>query len=283
MADAACYVAKNAGRNSFHVYQETDKNPPDQNIQWVSLINDNLEKNQGLSLFYQPIISLENNSKLGNHYEILLRMNDRQNRLVPPGAFLSAATRYHLMPSLDTWVICSLLTWLIKHPQHLEELTSSTINISGYSLADSNFLNTVVNCLNNTKVPTNKLCFEISEVTAITNLTGVLNFITALKKLNCQFAIDNFGSGIASFAYLKKLPIDILKIDGTLVKDIVNDKVNHAMVKSINDIAHLMQFKTVAESVENQATLDELTEIKVDYVQGYWISEPKPLITQESK
>jgi len=279
MADAACYAAKNAGRNGVHIYQESDESSldKDKNIRWVSLINDNLEKNQGLTLFYQSIIPL-NGTRLGNHYEILLRMTDQQNHLLPPGTFLSAAARYNLMPSLDIWVIRTFLELLSKRPQHLEELSSGTINISGYSLADPNFLNMVISCLNDISIPTHKLCFEISEASAITNLTGVLNFITTLKKLGYRFALDNFGSGMASFAYLKNLPVDILKIDGTLIKNIVNDKVDYAIVKSINDIAHITHLKTIAESVENQAILDKLKKIKVDYVQGYWISDPKPLL-----
>jgi diguanylate cyclase (GGDEF)-like protein/PAS domain S-box-containing protein len=279
MADAACYAAKNAGRNGVHIYQENDESSldKDKNIRWVSLINDNLEKNQGLTLFYQSIIPLDG-TRLGNHYEILLRMTDQQNHLLPPGTFLSAAARYHLMPSLDIWVIRAFLEWLSKHPQHLEELSSGTINISGYSLAEPNFLNMVIGCLNDISIPTHKLCFEISEVSAITNLTDVLNFITTLKKLGYRFALDNFGSGMASFAYLKSLPVDILKIDGTLIKNIVNDMVDYAIVKSINDIAHITHLKTIAESVENQAILDKIKEIKVDYVQGYWISNPKPLL-----
>ncbi|MCK5523288.1 MAG: EAL domain-containing protein [Thiomargarita sp.] len=276
MADTACYGAKNAGRNGVYIYKENDGNQPDQNIQWVSLINDNLEKDQGFLLFSQAIVPLREDTHVEKNYEILLRMNF-EDRLVSPGAFLSAATRYNLMPSLDMWVIIKLLKLLGEHPKHLEHLTLASINISGYSLNDPLFLENVKECIDHTEIPTDKICFEITETTALSNLTGVLNFMTTLKKRGCRFALDNFSSGIASFAYLKILPVDFLKIDGTLIKNIVDDKVDYAMVKSINEIAHIMQIQTIAENVENQATLDKLKESDVDYVQGYWIAEPKDL------
>jgi len=276
MADTACYAAKNAGRNGVHIYQENN-GIAQNHIQWVSMINDNLEKGEGFYLFYQSIIPQGDQTDVNDCYEILLRMNDQQEHLVPPGAFLSAAMRYNLMPSLDRWVIAKILKWLSTHPQHLDNLTLITINISGYSLNDSHFLETIINYLEESKISTHKFCFEIAETTVLNNLTGVLDFVIALKKLGCRFALDNFGTGIASFAYLKYLPVDFLKIDGSLIKNIDNDPVDYAMVKSINDIAHLMQIQTIAESVENQATLDKLKEIQVDYVQGYWIAEPKPL------
>jgi diguanylate cyclase (GGDEF)-like protein/PAS domain S-box-containing protein len=272
MADTACYAAKNAGRNGVHIYQENEEILQVQNLQWVSLINSNLEKDQGFFLFYQPIISLQDNTK--NYYEILLRMNDHEEGLVPPGAFLSVASRYNLMPSLDRWVITKILNWLSEYPKHLDKLTLTTINISAYSLNDPHFLDTVINKITEIEIPTHKLCFEIAETTALNNFTGVLDFMIALKKLGCRFALDNFCSGIASFTHLRNLPVDFLKIDGSLIKSIVSNKIDYAMVKSINDIAHLMQIQTIAENVENQATLDKLKEIAVDYVQGYWIAEP---------
>jgi len=246
MADTACYAAKNAGRNGVHIYQEDNEMPSAHNIQWVSMINDNLEKDSGFYLFYQSITPLTSHNDVNDCYEILLRMNDQQEHLS-------------------------------TQPQHLDNLTLITINISGYSLNDSLFLETIINYLEESEISTHKFCFEIAETTVLNNLTGVLDFVIALKKLGCRFALDNFGTGIASFAYLKYLPVDFLKIDGSLIKNIISDPVDYAMVKSINDIAHLMQIQTIAESVENQATLDKLKEIQVDYVQGYWIAEPKPL------
>lgn len=277
MADTACYAVKNAGRNGVHVYQENDDGAPDQNIRWLSLINDNLTKKNGFSLFYQPIMPLHDLGDKNTCYEILLRMNNQEGQLIRPGAFLPVAARYNLMPMLDQCVIRTLLKWLNAHPEHLKQLNFCTINISGYSLTDQHFLETMISDIYNSTIPASKLCFEITETTALTNLTSVFSFITTLKKLGCRFAIDNFGIGMASFTYLKDLPIDFLKIDGTWIKSIINDTVDYAMVKSINDIAHLMHLKTIAEYVESQAIFEKLKKLEVDYVQGYWISEPKPL------
>ena len=279
MADAACYAAKNAGRNGVYVYQENDEKQPDQNIQWVSLINDNFEKEQGFSLFYQPILSLRDapHSNL-TRYEILLRMKNQQDYLVPPGAFFSAAIRYNLMPSLDLWVIDNFLSWLNNHPKNLEKLTFGTLNISGLSLGEPHFTETVIKYIRDNNIPAHKLGFEISETAMITNLSNVLNFMTALKELGCFFILDNFGSGIASFNYLKQMPIDFLKIDGALIKGITKDTVDYATIKAINEIAHVMHFQTIAEFVENETIFNKLQEIGVDYVQGYWIGEPKALI-----
>jgi len=278
MADAACYIAKNTGRRCVHVYQDSEEATwANKDIQWVNLIQENLEKDQGFCLFCQPIVPLQAEKNVGECYEILLRMAVAQNHLISPGAFLSAATRHHLMPSLDRQVINKVLTWLEKNPHHLEKLNFMTINLSGYSLSDPNFLETVKNDIENTSIPPQKLCFEITETTALTNFTDVLNFMTALKKVGCRFALDNFGSGMASFISLKNLPVDFLKIDGTLIKGFTDDRVKNATVNAINHIAQIMSIQTIAEKVENQATFEKLTEINVDYVQGYWIAEPKPL------
>lgn len=279
MADTACYAAKNAGRNGVYVYQDNDLIAQDQNIQWVSLIQHNLEQNQGFSLYYQPILSLCNQHDRGIHYEILLRMNNTQGQLVRPGAFFSAAARYNLMPNLDLWVIRTVLTWLNSHPQQLEQLTFNSINISIHSINDNSFLETVLNYLQTTSIPLHKLCFEIDETTAITSLTGTVKFITAMKQLGCQIAIDNFGTGMASFLPLKNLAIDFLKISGTFIQRIADDPIDYAIVNSINQIAHLMHLRTIAENVENQQTVEKLKEINIDYVQGHWLGEPQLLLS----
>ncbi|HEW98349.1 MAG: hypothetical protein DRR16_09765 [Candidatus Parabeggiatoa sp. nov. 3] len=282
MADTACYTAKNKGRNTVHIYQENDSEASHKNIKWVTLLNENLEKKQGFYLFYQSIIALQQKNDFilaGNpkRCEILLRMKiDSQKQLVLPGAFLSAATRYHLMPTLDRWVIQTLLEWLKTQPKFLTQLTLCSINLSGYSLSSQTFLETVIDDIDNSNIPANKLCFEIQETT-LRNLTDISYFMNALKKRGCRFAIDNFGSSIASFSAFKNIPIDFLKIDGRLINNITHDPVDYAMVKSINEIAHLMQIKTIAEHVENGITLEALKKIGLDYAQGYWIEEPQAL------
>lgn len=278
MADAACYAAKNAGRNNVHVYQENDAELLERHkeIKWLTLINDNLERQHGFELFYQPIRPLRSESK-GFHCEIFLRMDDQNGNLLPPGAFLSAAARYNLMPTLDRWVLQNVLEWLEKTPELIDHVYLLSINVSGYSLGDKNFQASIIERLKKSPVSARKLCFEITETTAITNLTGALSFITALKKLGCQFALDDFGSGMSSFAYLKNLPVDYLKIDGDLIRGIQKDDIDFAMVKAINDIGHLMSLRTIAESVENEEILQRLQEVNVDYVQGYGIERPHPL------
>ncbi|WP_353571041.1 EAL domain-containing protein [Candidatus Albibeggiatoa sp. nov. BB20] len=273
MADAACYAAKNAGRNNVHIYKDTDLA---EEIEWVSVINSNLEKNSGFHLFYQPISSLEE-TPYPKFYEVLLRMDDRQGHLAPPGAFLSTAARYNLMPTLDLYVIAQTLTWLTNNPTRLQGLNLCSINISAYSLADKNFLKQVKKHLQATTVPLNKICFEVTETAAISNFTGAQHFIQEMKGLDCQIAMDDFGSGISAFSFLKKLPIDFLKIDGNLIRHIAEDKVNYAMVKSINEIAHLMGIATIAEFVENEAIFNKLQGLKVDYIQGFWVGKPQPL------
>ncbi|MCV6636383.1 EAL domain-containing protein [Candidatus Albibeggiatoa sp. nov. NOAA] len=273
MADAACYAAKNAGRNNVHIYKDTDLA---EEIEWVSVINNNLEKNTGFHLFYQPINSLKD-SQYPKFYEVLLRMDDRQGHLAPPGAFLSTAARYNLMPTLDLYVIEQTLVWISHNPVRLQGLNLCSINISAYSLADQNFLKQVKSYLLKTHVPLNKICFEITETTAISNFTGAQHFIQEIKALGCKIAMDDFGTGISAFSFLKKLPIDFLKIDGNLIRHIADDEVNYAMVKSINDIAHLMNIETIAEFVENEDIFNKLQELNVDYIQGFWVGKPQPL------
>ncbi|MCK5877434.1 MAG: EAL domain-containing protein [Candidatus Marithrix sp.] len=277
MADSACYAAKNIGRNNVYIYQKGKKEPTDKKIHWVSLINNSLEKHDGFSLFYQPIIPLQKHHNLTNCYEVLLRMNDPEgNNVIPPGAFLSAAVRYNLMPSLDQWVIKTLFKWLQNNPNHLNQLNFCTINISSYSLNEE-FLNTLIKAIKLSEIPPQKLCFEFSETTSMSNFSEVFTFMTSLKKLGCLIALDNFGTGMASFNYLKRLPLDFLKIDGAWIKKLVGGKVDYAIIKSINEIAHLMQLQTIAECVESQEILNKLYEIEVDYAQGYWIKVPQSL------
>lgn len=273
MADAACYAAKNAGRNNVHIYKDTDLA---EEIEWVSVINSNLEKNSGFHLFYQPISALKQ-THYPKFYEVLLRMDDRQGNLAPPGAFLSTAARYNLMPTLDLYVIEQTLGWLSHNPARLEGLNLCSINISAYSLADKNFLKHVKTKLSATNVPLHKVCFEVTETAAISNFTGAQHFIQEMKALSCRIAMDDFGSGISAFNFLKKLPIDFLKIDGNLIRHIDEDPINHAMVKSINEIAHLMKIATIAEFVENEAIFKKLQALDVDYIQGFWVGKPQPL------
>jgi EAL domain-containing protein (putative c-di-GMP-specific phosphodiesterase class I) len=281
-------MAKDQGRNRVHVYRAEDMELARRHgeMQWVARINQALEEDR-FCLSAQPIRALSDIGQEseppelavdGNgYYEVLLRMRDARGRMVPPGAFLPAAERYSLSVKIDRWVVEKIFSWLDEHPVQLEKLSMCSINLSGHSIADEDFLQFVISSLDGTDVPAEKLCFEITETAAITNLVSATRFITALKGWGCHFALDDFGSGLSSFAYLKQLEVDFLKIDGVFVKDVVDDPINLAMVKSINDIGKVMGKRTIAEFVENEGILEKLREVGVDYAQGYCVGRPKPL------
>jgi len=279
-ADAACYAAKEGGRNRVHIYTsgDTDLARRQGEMQWVSRIHQAIEEDK-FELCYQTIAPLNPQLQGGGlHYELLLRMRDQTDGIIPPGAFLPAAERYNLIALVDRWVIQRAFKWLASHPGHLQELECCAINLSGASISDERFLDFLVEQFSTWCIPAARICFEITETTAIANLVKASHFIAMLKNIGCTFALDDFGSGMSSFAYLKKLPVDFLKIEGMFVRDIGDDPVDLAMVKSINELGHAMGKRTIAEFVENQAILEKLREVGVDYVQGYGVARPEPLV-----
>jgi diguanylate cyclase (GGDEF)-like protein/PAS domain S-box-containing protein len=277
-ADSACYAAKDRGRNRTHVYslEDTEFVRRSGEMECVRQINQALEESR-YCLYYQPIVAIEPEREEQGRYEILLRMVNEKGTLVLPAEFLPAAERYHVARKLDQWVIATIFDWLRRHPNALHNLSMCSINQSGHSLGDTAFLEYVNREFEKTGIPGSKICFEITETAAIANLANAGRLITDLKRRGCKFALDDFGSGLCSFAYLRTLPIDFLKIDGVFIKSIVDNPVDFAMVKSINDMGHALGKRTVAEFVETQAILDKLREIGVDYAQGYAISQPRAL------
>ena len=275
-ADAACYVAKEEGRNRVHVHHEGDLEIARRHgeMQWVTRLNNALENDQ-LVLYAQSISSLGDES--ADHYEILLRLKDDDGGTVPPGAFLPAAERYNLSTKLDSWVLEHCLQILLEQPAFIEQIEFISINLSGPSLADQRFLAFAQSSIKASGIQPAKLCFEITETAAISNLNLAIAFIGAMRELGCRFALDDFGSGLSSFGYLKNLPVDYLKIDGMFVRDIVDNPIDHAMVKSINEIGQVMGMQTIAEFVENDEIKSMLEDIGVNYAQGYGIGEPVPL------
>ena len=274
-ADSACYMAKDLGRNRIHIYHPEDQELAHRQgeIKWVTRIHQALAESQ-FCLFAQVIEPL--NKQAGKHYEILIRLKGSQGEIIPPGAFLPAAERYNIITKLDRWVTKECFRLLLAHPTFLEQTNFLSINLSGQSLTDEAFLSFLIEQLQLPGIDCNKICFEITETAAIANLTKAVKFISTLKCLGCKFALDDFGSGLSSFAYLKNLPVDYLKIDGMFIKGLVDDPIDHAMVKSINEIGQIMGMKTIAEFVENDEIKGMLREIGVDYVQGYGIGKPQP-------
>jgi diguanylate cyclase (GGDEF)-like protein/PAS domain S-box-containing protein len=276
-ADAACYAAKDKGRNRVHVFSPNDEELAlrQGEMQWVEKIRLGIEQNR-FQLYGQLISPIAENHG-GLHFETLIRYRDSQGKIIPPGAFLPAAERYNMAPALDRWVIDRLFQHLKETPGFIDRLETCSVNLSGLSLSDESMLAFIDQQFHKWQIPTHKICFEITETAAIANLSYAKHFIDTLRKKGCLFSLDDFGSGLSSFGYLKNLPVDYLKIDGLFVKDIMEDKVDLTMVKAINEVGHVMGKKTIAEFVENQGILDLLRTLGVDYAQGYGIAKPVPL------
>jgi diguanylate cyclase (GGDEF)-like protein/PAS domain S-box-containing protein len=272
-ADAACYMAKDEGRNHIHVHHADDAELSQRQgeMQWVMQLNQALIEDR-FCLYAQSIEPIDGST--GEHYELLLRMIDEKGDVIPPGAFLPAAERYNLITQLDSWVIESAFALLAGNPLSLKQISFFSINLSGQSLTKRDFLDFIISELDKSGIQGEKICFEITETAAISNLSTATEFISVLKELGCRFALDDFGSGLSSFGYLKNLPVNYLKIDGMFVKDIVDDPIDRAMVKSINEIGHVMGMQTIAEFVENDEIKGMLREIGVNYAQGYGIGKP---------
>jgi EAL domain-containing protein (putative c-di-GMP-specific phosphodiesterase class I) len=210
------------------------------------------------------------------HYELLIRLLDEEGKLIPPLAFIPAAERYNLMTSIDRWVVRKAFETIAQNASITRGWLFS-INLSGQSLSEDNFLKFVIDAFAKTGISPGQICFEITETTAMLNLTRATQFIAVLKGMGCRFSLDDFGTGLSSFGYLKALKVDFLKIDGSFVRNIVSDSVNRAVVEAANQIGHAMGIQTVAEFVENDEILQLLRDIGVDFAQGYGVAKPQPM------
>ncbi|RZV60144.1 MAG: EAL domain-containing protein [Pseudomonadales bacterium] len=277
-AIAASNLAKERGKNKVAIFSGDDNEIIEKRSE-VLYANHLMEaiSCDNIQLYQQTIA--QNGPDAKNSCEILSRILDQDGRVVLPGMYLSAAERYNLTPNLDRWVIQKTIAWFSERPNILDELEYVSINISGLSICDSNFTAFIQKQFNKGSIPPEKICFEITETAAVSNFMRASEFIETISDLGCKFALDDFGCGMSSFAYLKKLPVDILKIDGLFVRDILDNPIDFAMVKSINDVGHVMGLKTVAEYVENEEILKVLKELSVDGFQGYGISKPAPIET----
>lgn len=278
-ADEACYMAKDLGRNRIHTYQPGDEELAKRHgeMEWVALIRMALKEGRFV-LYGQDIFNLADPSA-PPHVEMLLRMRDEAGQIVPPMSFIPAAEHFNLMPAIDRWVISAVCVQLGKliAGDPAKKACCYAINLSGGSVTDAHLAEFIVDALRTNGVPGHCVCFEITETAAIGNLAHAVKLIQDLKAHGCKFSLDDFGSGMSSFAYLKRLPVDYLKIDGEFVRNIAEDPIDKAMVTAIHQIGRLMGLKTIAEFVENDRVLAVLREIGVDYGQGYGLAKPRPM------
>ncbi len=279
-ADSACYAAKEMGRDRLHVFSETDIQLAQRTgeMRWVGRIQQALDESR-LILYSQNIVPTRPKKQQLPHRELLIRMLDEAGNILSPAEFLPAAERYNLAASIDLWTVRHVLAALDAAREQGRDISGVyAINLSGQSLGDERFYAQIVQQIIDARLALSNavLCFEITETAAITNMHAALLFINQLRQVGCQFALDDFGSGLSSFAYLKQLPVDYIKIDGMFVKDCVVNSVNLEIVNSINGIGQVLGLKTVAEFVEDEATLISMRHLGVDYVQGYKIGAPIP-------
>ena len=259
-ADAACYMAKEKGRNRVQVYSPDSSEMAVRHgeMEWVNRIQRALAENR-FCLYAQPVCETRGDRSARPYTELLLRLRDETDELIQPGEFIPAAERYNLMPAIDRWVITTAFAILAQHAEaHGEDFGTVAVNLSGASICEDNFLDFVRDQFARFSIPHASICFEITETNAVTSLSKATEFILALRALGCRFALDDFGVGLSSFAYLKHLPVDFVKIDGSFVVDMLQNPVNHAMVQAIHNIGHILGKKTIAESVESVAILDAL-------------------------
>ena len=276
-ADAACHLAKERGRNRVHMAEDDDEELSERREQmaWVGRIRAALDEDR-LYMDAQSIASLTDPTRV--RYEVLVRMLDEKGQSVPPGAFLPASERFGLAHLIDRWVLEHVCRQLEQHPEHLANLEACHINISGRSFDQEDFVEFVVGLLGRYAVPPEKLCFEITETAAIRHLADVHTFMERLGHLGCTFALDDFGAGLSSFGYLRDMPVDLLKIDGSFVRNIANDETDRAMVRAINDIGQTLGKTIVAEFVEDDESLNLLKSMGVHYGQGFGIHRPSSFL-----
>jgi EAL domain-containing protein (putative c-di-GMP-specific phosphodiesterase class I) len=242
----------------------------------VARINRALEEER-FELFYQPIVPIGARRDVWPHYELLLRMRDEQGDIVAPTAFIPAAERYNLMPSLDRWVISHALETLVYRGEEGDEPYTLAINLSGTTLNDARFLDFLLDELSAVSIPAGALCFEITETAAIANLERVIAFMRALKARGCRFSLDDFGTGLSSLTYLKNLPVDFVKIDGQFVRNVLRDGADECVVESIARMARAFKIHAIAERVESRDVMKRLGELGVSFAQGFFIAVPQPV------
>ncbi|MFK7996020.1 MAG: putative bifunctional diguanylate cyclase/phosphodiesterase [Granulosicoccus sp.] len=275
--DSACYIAKQSGRNRIHISGDNDTEVVKyrSNLAGIQAIRKALADDR-LSLYFQPVFEIHEQSISMAHCEILLRVRSENGELYSPARFIPIAEKYNVMTKIDRWVFTQVVDWLVEQQsQHV--LPRLLVNLSGLSFADEDFSDFIVDRLSRGDVDPSNLAFEISEGAAVRNFQKASRFIERVRALGCELALDDFGSGFSNFEYLKQLSFDYLKIDGSLVRNIANNKIDRQMVAAINQVAHVVGARTIAEFVEDDESLRLLRDMKVNFAQGYGLRMPTPL------
>jgi diguanylate cyclase (GGDEF)-like protein/PAS domain S-box-containing protein len=278
-ADSACYVAKKQGGLHVHVYSAREEANARHSgeIHWLQKLQGALRDNK-FELYYQPIVHAQVGGVRGPALEVFVRMEGENGQpATPPSEFIRAAERYRLMPYVDRWVVQTVLSALGRGGMKLPAGRSVAINIAGQTLADTEFLEFVVDCFDHTGASPSDICLEVTENSVVANLDHARRFIAVLHGMGCEFALDDYGSGLSSFSTLRTLPMDYLKIDGTFIRNLGEDTVNQAMVAAMIELSHSLNFRVVAEQVEDQMSLDAARSMGIDFVQGFVIGRPQPL------
>ena len=277
-ADSACYIAKESGRHQVQIAHMGDRRLQERHgeMQWVARLNKAIANNQ-FALYFQPVIPCASKSATGRYLEILLRLIDDDGAIITPGSFLPAAGKYNLLTSIDRWVIEHSLRWLAENTAISETVITLSINISAQTIGSPDMLKFIIDMREETGAPASQVIFEVTETAAIANITSATSFMLTLRGCGFRFTLDDFGSGLSSFTYLKKLPVDFLKIDGVFVRDILSDPVDYAMVKAISELGQLLGKEIIAELVETDELADELRNMGVNYMQGHSYGKPQPL------
>ena len=273
-ADVACYAAKDSGRNRVQLYKPDDMPERHREMHWVSKLARARDESR-FELFYQPIVPIGDRPHEREHFELMLRLRDETGTIVTPAEFIPAAERYNIMPSIDRWVVRQALDRVVHRIESGVKPFTVAVNLSGTSLNDERFLEFLIAELSAGQLAAGAMCFEITETAAIENLSNVVYFMRELKSRGCHFALDDFGSGLSSFMYLKTLPVDYLKIDGQFVENVTRDPVDRSMVAAISQVGNSMGIQTIAERVESPEVLAELGRLGIGFAQGFYIAKPR--------
>jgi diguanylate cyclase (GGDEF)-like protein len=273
-ADVACYSAKDSGRNRVQLYKPDDMPERHREMHWVSKLARARDESR-FELFYQPIVPIGSRPHEREHFELMLRLRDETGTIVTPAEFIPAAERYNIMPSIDRWVVRQALDRVVHRIESGVKPFTVAVNLSGTSLNDERFLEFLIAELSSSELVAGAMCFEITETAAIENLGNVVYFMRELKNRGCHFALDDFGSGLSSFMYLKTLPVDYLKIDGQFVENVTRDPVDRSMVAAISQVGNAMGIQTIAERVESPEVLAELGRLGIGFAQGFYIAKPR--------